>query len=87
MEKFHRTLAQQIKAKTHLDLDKLELCQIALPFLKAAKAGFVRIEKSDHVKVVLRYLTELCQGNMVQVDPTLSAASVEFGNTMEWSNQ
>ena len=87
MEKFHRILADHVRAQTHLDLDKLELCQIALPFLKAAKSGIVRIEKSDHVKVVLRYLTELCQGNMLQVDPTLSSASVQFSNSMEWTNQ
>lgn len=84
MERFHGILSQHIKAQTHLDLDKLELRQIALPFLKAAKTGIVRIEKTDHVKVVLRYLTELCQGTMLQADPTLSSATVQYNTTLEW---
>ena len=84
MEEFHKILRNTIEAETELDLEKLELIQISLPFLKIGSSGIVRIEKSDHVKVVLRYLTELCQGNMFQADPTLSAASVQDNLTMEW---
>jgi len=84
MESFHKILRNTIEAETEINLEKLELIQISLPFLKIGSSGIVRIEKSDHVKVVLRYLTELCQGNMFQADPTLSAASVQDNLTMEW---
>ena len=66
-----------------MDLDKLELIQISLPFLKAERSGKVMIERSDQVKMVLRYLTELCQGDMFSVDPTL-AAQTQKNCTMEW---
>ena len=57
--------------------------QISLPFLKAESSGKVMIERCDQVKMVLRYLTELCQGEMFSVDPTL-AAQTQRNNTMDW---
>ena len=83
MENFHQTIGTFIKQETGLDLDKLELIQISLPFLKAERSGKVMIERSDQVKMVLRYLTELCQGDMFSVDPTL-AAQTQKNCTMEW---
>jgi len=84
MEKFHDILRNVVYDNTKIDTDSLELYQITLPFLKAVRSGIIRIDKSNHVKVVLRYLTELCQGNMFQSDPTL-AASVQDNCTMEWA--
>ena len=84
MEKFHALLRTHISNNTDIDLDTLELIQISLPILKAKNTGIVRIEHADHVKMVLRYLTELCQGNMFQTDPTLSAMVQD--NTMEWDS-
>ena len=83
MEKFHKTIMTFIKEETGLDLDKSELIQISLPFLKAERSGKVMIERCDQVKMVLRYLTELCQGDMFSVDPTL-AAQTQKNCTMEW---
>ena len=83
-EKFHDILRNVVYDNTKIDTDSLELYQITLPFLKAVRSGIIRIDKSNHVKVVLRYLTELCQGNMFQSDPTL-AASVQDNCTMEWA--
>ena len=83
MEKFHKILGTFIKEETSLDLDMLELIQISFPFFKAERSGKVRIERSDLVKVVLRYLTDLCQGDMFQVDPTL-AAQTNDNCTMDW---
>ena len=84
MEQFHSLMRNFIKTDIKIDLEALELIQISLPIMKAGRAGIVRFESSDHVKVVLRYMTELCQGNMFQADPTLSALVQD--NTMEWDN-
>ena len=75
-------LRNHIKANFGVNTDKLELIQISLPFFRAHQSGNVRIENSDHVKVVLRYLTELCQGDMLQADPTL-AVTVQDNCTMD----
>ena len=83
MDKFHKILGTLIKEETCLDLDKLELIQIAFPFFKAERSGKVRIERCDLVKVVLRYLTDLCQGDMFQVDPNL-AAQTRDNCSMDW---
>lgn len=85
MEKFHSELSKYTMSQMKLDTNNLELIQIYLPFLKAVKTGIVRIEKCDHVKVVLRYLTELCQSNVVQTDPTLAASVQDGGATMGWA--
>jgi len=84
METFHTLLRGHVRSNFGLNTDKLELIQIALPFFKAHQSGKVRIENADHVKVVLRYLTELCQGDMLQADPTL-AVTVQDNCTMEWA--
>ena len=84
MEQFHSLMRNFIKTDIKIDLEALELIQISLPIMKAGRAGIVRFESCDHVKVVLRYMTELCQGNMFQADPTLSALVQD--NTMEWDN-
>ena len=83
MESFHQTIGAFIKEESNLDLDKAELIQISLPFLKAESSGKVMIERCDQVKMFLRYLTELCQGEMFSVDPTL-AAQTQRNNTMDW---
>ena len=83
MENFHKTIGTYIKEETGLDLDKSELIQISLPFLKAERSGKVMIERCDQVKMVLRYLTELCQGEMFSVAPTL-AAQTQKNCTMDW---
>lgn len=83
MENFHSMLRKHVKTNFGVNTEKLELVQIHLPFFKADKAGRVRIENADHVKVVLRYLTELCQGDMLQADPTL-AVTVQDNCTMDW---
>ena len=83
MESFHQTIGAFIKEESNLDLDKAELIQISLPFLKAESSGKVMIERCDQVKMVLRYLTDLCQGEMFSVDPTL-AAQTQRNNTMDW---
>jgi len=83
METFHTMLRSHIRTNFGVNTEQLELTQISLPFFKAHKSGKVKIENGDHVKVVLRYLTELCQGNMLQADPTLSV-SVQDNVTMDW---
>jgi len=83
METFHKMLRSHIKTNFGVNTDQLELVQIYLPFFKADRSGRVRIENADHVKVVLRYLTELCQGDMLQADPTL-AVTVHDNCTMDW---
>jgi len=84
METFHSLLRSHVKSNFGVNTEKLELIQIALPFFKAHQSGKVRIENADHVKVVLRYLTELCQGDMLQADPTL-AVTVQDNCTMDWA--
>jgi len=84
METFHNMLRNHVKTNFGINTDKLELIQIHLPFFKADSTGRIRIENADHVKVVLRYLTELCQGNMLQADPTL-AVELQDNCTMEWA--
>ena len=84
MESFHQTIGAFIKEESNLDLDKAELIQISLPFLKAESSGKVMIERCDQVKMVLRYLTELCQGDIQHVDPNL-AAGTERSCTMTWA--
>eukprot|EP00092_Neocalanus_flemingeri_P040701 GFUD01044313.1.p1 GENE.GFUD01044313.1~~GFUD01044313.1.p1 ORF type:complete len:469 (+),score=164.13 GFUD01044313.1:61-1467(+) len=83
METFHSLLRNHIKTNFGINTEKLELIQISLPFFKAHQSGKVRIENAGHVKVVLRYLTDLCQGDMLQADPTL-AVTVQDNCTMEW---
>eukprot|EP00092_Neocalanus_flemingeri_P040703 GFUD01044315.1.p1 GENE.GFUD01044315.1~~GFUD01044315.1.p1 ORF type:complete len:482 (+),score=159.93 GFUD01044315.1:42-1448(+) len=83
MESFHSLLRNHIKTNFGVNTEKLELIQISLPFFKAHQSGKVRLENAGHVKVVLRYLTELCQGDMMQADPTL-AVTVQDNCTMEW---
>ena len=83
MENFHQTIGTFITEETGLDLDKSELIQISLPFLKAERSGKVMIERCDQVKMVLRYLTELCQGEMFSTDPTLAAQTTK-NYTMDW---
>jgi len=84
METFHSMLRNHVRTNFGVNTDKLELIQISLPFFKAHHTGRVRIENADHVKVVLRYLTELCQGDMLQADPTL-AVTVQDNCTMDWA--
>ena len=84
MEKFHSNLNTFINEETGLDIDQLELIQISLPFFKAERSGKVRIDRCDLVKVVLRYLTDLCQGDLFQVDPTLAVMMSE-NCTMDWA--
>jgi len=83
MENFHKTIGTYINEETGLDLEKAELIQISLPFLKAERSGKMMIERCDQVKMVLRYLTELCQGEMFSVAPTL-AAQTQKNWTMDW---
>jgi len=85
MTNFHDLLRNHIHLNFGLKVEKLQLIQIALPFLTAHTSGIIRIENINHVKVVLRYLTELCQGDMLQADPTLSC-SVQYDKTMEWGD-
>jgi len=84
METFHTVLREAIMNNMGINTEMLDLIQITLPFFKAHNSGKIRIENASHVKVVLRYLTELCQGDMLQADPTL-AASVQDNCTMEWA--
>jgi len=84
METFHTVLREAIMNNMGINTEKLDLIQITLPFFKAHNSGKIRIDNTNHVKVVLRYLTELCQGDMLQADPTL-AASVQDNCTMEWA--
>ena len=84
MAEFHDILGSFLQSGTSIDLAALELVQISLPFLKVSRAGVLRIQEEDQVKMVLRYLTELCQGSMLQADPTLSS-SVQDNVTMDWT--
>ena len=83
MEDFNSHLQSFIHEETSLNLDKLELVQFSYPYMKVERSGKIKVERSDLVKVVLRYLTELCQGDMLQVDPTLSA-QIQENCTMDW---
>ena len=83
MSEFHDILGSFLQSGTSIDLAALQLVQISLPFLKVNRAGVIRIQE-DQVKMVLRYLTELCQGSMLQADPTLSS-SVQDNVTMDWT--
>jgi len=84
MEAFHRSLGLHLKTLFSIDFTKLDLAQISLPFFQANQTGRIRIEAEEHVKVVLRYLTELCQGEMLSSDPTLSVTCTD-NVTMEWA--
>ena len=84
MSEFHDILGSFLRSGTSIDLAALQLVQISLPFLKVSRAGVIRIQEEDQVKMVLRYLTELCQGSMLQADPTLSS-SVQDNVTMDWT--
>ena len=84
MAEFHDILGSFLQSGTSIDLAALQLVQISLPFLKVSRAGVIRIQEEDQVKMVLRYLTELCQGSMLQADPTLSS-SVQDNVTMDWT--
>ena len=84
MENFHKIIGTVVKEETGLDLEKSELIQISLPFLKAERSGRVMIERPDQVKMVLRYLTELCQGDIQHVDPNLAAQTAP-SCTMTWA--
>ena len=84
MSEFHDILGSFLQSGASIDLAALELVQISLPFLKVSRAGVLRIQEEDQVKMVLRYLTELCQGSMLQADPTLSS-SVQDNVTMDWT--
>merc|ERR1711874_40846 len=75
MEAFHRCLGIHLSSLFNIDFTKLSLVQISLPFFQAHQSGHIRIEAEEHVKVVLRYLTELCEGDMLCADPTLSVQS------------
>jgi hypothetical protein len=62
-----------------LRLEKLDLMQVQLPFLKAHKGGRVVFGAAEQVKTVLKYLTELCQTGVLLANPTLAVAEdMEF---------
>jgi len=84
MEAFHRSLSIHLSSLYDIDFTKLDLVQISLPFFQAHHSGRIRIQEEQHVKVVLRYLTELCQGDMLCADPTLSVTTSE-NTTMDWA--
>lgn len=71
MEEFHRELGGVVEANSGLRLQQLSLAQISLPFFRAHQSGKVKVDCVRHVRPVMRYLTELCQGNMFQADPSL----------------
>lgn len=85
LEHFHKSLSLHLKNLFSIDFNKLKLARISLPFFQAQESGKIRVENEAHVKVVLRYLTELCQGNMLSADPTLSIGQTDNA-TMEWAN-
>lgn len=85
MEAFHSSIRVHVRETLGLEIDKLELFQISLPFFKATQSGMVRMEASDHVKVVLRYLTEICQGEMLEVAPTLGHCVQTDDDSMDWN--
>jgi len=88
LDYFHKSLGLHLNKLFSIDFDKLKLAQISLPFFQARESGVIRIEAEGHVKVVLRYLTELCQGNMLSADPTLSNGQTDNATmaiSMEWA--
>jgi hypothetical protein len=67
-----RSLALHVLRTLGVRLDRLDLVQIQLPLLRAHRGGRVAFGAVEQVKTVLRYLTELCQGDVLGADPTLA---------------
>lgn len=72
MMAFHRSISVHVRQTLGVRLDLLELVQIQLPLLRAHKGGRVAFGSVAQVKTVLRYITELCQGDVLEADPTLA---------------
>ena len=77
MNAFHKTINEHIRQTMGVRLDKLELVQVQLPLLRVHRGGRVAFGAVKQVKTVLRYLTELCQGDLVEAAPTLSLTGTE----------
>jgi len=71
MVTFHTSLNKHIQASLGLRVNKLQLHEIKLPVVTVSSAGRVRIHSSHHVKVILRHLTAMCQGDILCANPTL----------------
>ena len=82
MEAFHRSLALHTRSTLGLCLDKLELLQVQLPALRVHRGGRVAFGAACHVKTVLRLLTELCQGEVLEANPTLAVVGEEGVDTI-----
>lgn len=75
METFHRALRSHVRKELGINLDVLELANIYLPSLSAARTGHVRMERVDKIKTVLGFLTTLCQNDVVSANPRLGIAN------------
>ena len=72
MEAFHRALALHLRRTLGVRVDRLELVQVQLPFLRVHQGGRLAVAEVARVKTVLRFLTELCQGGVLGAAPTLA---------------
>jgi len=75
METFHAALNTIVKQALGLRVDRLDLEEVRLPLITVSARGRVRISHENNVKVVLRHLTPLCQGDMLTANPSLGVYS------------
>lgn len=80
MEAFHASIGEHLRQAYSIRVEKLDLEQVQLPFLKATAAGRVLFQAVEQVRTVLRYLTGLSQGEVQAANPTLATTEVEVDN-------
>jgi len=80
MEAFHASIGEHLRQAYSIRVEKLDLEQVQLPFLKATAAGRVLFQAVEQVRTVMRYLTGLSQGEVQAANPTLATTEVEVDN-------
>jgi len=50
---------------------------VQLPFLRAHKGGKVCFAAAEQIKTVLKYFTEICQGEVLGAAPSLAVTEME----------
>ena len=57
-----------------------------LPFLRANKEGKVCFSAVEQIKTVLKYFTEICQGEVLGASPSLAVTEMEVEKSHLRSN-
>jgi len=80
MEAFHRSIGLDISRSMGVRVENLELVQVQLPFLRADGEGKVCFAAVEQIKTVLKYFTEICQGEVLGAAPSLAVTEMEVDN-------